>query len=142
MSTELAQRRTTSQTLLANLCEEFENDLAYFVGSFLIMNAFSGQFFCSKFDLQSMLEASPALRKAISAVSALHRSQTQPSTQIGGQKSHQSYTAMTAYSQSVCLTQCLISQGAFYGNPHDLWSTFLLGLFEVSLKHNLEAFVR
>ncbi|PVI04066.1 hypothetical protein DM02DRAFT_694603 [Periconia macrospinosa] len=118
------------QSTLAS-SNDFEKDLAYFTACFLPMNLFSGQLLLECNDLQAMLRASPASQYAISAISSLHRCLTFMSTEPKNIQHQGMCRAMESYSQSVNRIQSLIYKKTFQSEPYTVWSTFLLGIFEL-----------
>lgn len=102
----------------------------YFFRSFLPMNVFiSDQ--SVEVELLAMMTTSEALRDAIHAVAILHRKQQYQLT-IGSTKgSSETHQALQAYDRSVRYMQRCIASNAFLQDPSSLWTTFLLGLFEV-----------
>lgn len=111
---------------------DVSNDLQYFFTSFLQMNILADNNLHVELDLQNMMHGSSALRDAIYAVSALHRNkQAQFLLPSSPDCSQGSYFALQSYSKSVQSVQSLIERNEFTRDPSTLWSTFLLGLFEV-----------
>jgi len=104
--------------------------VTYFFTSFLHRNAFTG--ITSQFGiaLSSLLHHSPELHDAVSAISALHITQHGQSTFNHDDK----LAALQAYSQSVQRVRGRIASQSFIRDPSSLWTTLLLGVFEVS-KH-------
>jgi len=130
----------TAKSLIRTLVPGgFEADLSYFTACFLPMNLFSGQFLLGENDLQAALHVSPALGHAISSISLLHRSSMFQDGCLIRYNRQDLQKAMESYSQSVRLIQCLIWSNKFESEPHALWSTFLLGLFEVCDQRNPSA---
>ncbi|CAI6296015.1 unnamed protein product [Periconia digitata] len=110
---------------------EFESDLSYFTTCFLPMNLFSGHVLFQKSDLRAILRASPASEHAISAISSLHSVLAAQDKHAQIQTRGKFTKAMESYGQSVTSVQCLISNQKFQSESYTLWSTFLLGLFEL-----------
>jgi|SRR5690242_7607315 len=106
---------------------ESETHLTYFFTSFLSQNAFmsvSEQFQTS---LCSLLYSSAGLRDAISAISALHIAQITGATPAEGDDP----AALRAYARSVQCMQAKIASVSIVRDPSVLWTTLLLGVFEV-----------
>lgn len=102
--------------------------LTYFFTSFLYQNTFSGvtpQFGTA---LSSLLHQSPELRDAVKAISALHVTHHSQLTANHDDK----LAALQAYSRSVQHVQRRIVSQSFICDPSSLWTTLLLGIFEVS----------
>ena len=84
-------------------------------------------------DLLTMTHSSPGLRNAVTAVAALHaKSQgllvsARPEGRFAGSDS------LNSYVRSVQYVQGRISAGTFMEDESALWTTFLLGLFEVCI---------
>lgn len=102
--------------------------VTYFFTSFLHQNAFNGITPQIGIALSSLLHHSPELHDAINAISALHI------TRHGHLESRQDdkLAALQAYSRSVQRIQGRIISETFICNPSSLWTTLLLGIFEVS----------
>lgn len=101
-------------------------DLPYFLTHFLPMNLFIGQKVPVGPNLVELVSTSPALVDAIQAVAALHR------RQLSFGSGHAPATdALQAYGRSVRCMQSQITSGTYLDDPSALWTTFLLGLFEV-----------
>jgi hypothetical protein len=102
--------------------------VTYFFTSFLYQNAFTGitpQFGTA---LSSLLHYSPELHDAISAIAALHITRHDELAFAHDDK----LAALQAYSQSVQRVQGRIASRSFVRDPSSLWTTLLLGIFEVS----------
>jgi hypothetical protein len=102
--------------------------VTYFFTSFLYQNAFTG--ITSQFGtaLLSLLHHSPELHDAVRAISALHITQNGQSTLNYDDK----LVALQAYSRSVQRVQGRIVSQSFIRDPSSLWTTLLLGVFEVN----------
>ena len=108
-----------------------ERDVTYFFGSFLPMNTFSNGNLLVQNELQSMMHSSTALRDALCAVASLHRFQRAQYIGSGLEDLNGRRNAMQLYVGSVRCVQARITQDKFADDPSTLWTTFLLGLFEV-----------
>ena len=102
-----------------------ESYVTYFFTSFLYQNVFTSEFATA---LSPLLHYSPELRDAVSAIAALHMTQHGQSTSDHDDK----LAALQAYSQSVRRIQERIASQSFIRDPSSLWTTLLLGVFEVS----------
>jgi len=103
--------------------------LPYFFTQFLPMNTFASEKFTIAEDLLTMVHSSAALRDAITAVAALHAKQQGPLDEVR----IESTEALKAYMRSVSIVQNSIAAGSFMTDQSALWTTFLLGLFEVCM---------
>lgn len=131
----VATRNKGPETLPIPILQcDFERDLNYFTACFLPMNLFSGQSLLAEKDLRAMIHASPASEHAIAALSSLHRCLTSPGGRHDKSTRQDLHRSMESYSQSVKHVQHVISNQNVQPEPHMLWSTFLLGLFEVRSK--------
>jgi hypothetical protein len=108
-----------------------EQNIAYFFHSFLPMNSLSSGSLPLQSELQNMMRSSAALRDALCAVAALHRHQRAQWTDLGGEDLGGRCGAMQFYVGSVRSVQARITHNKFADDPSTLWTTFLLGLFEV-----------
>jgi len=103
-----------------------EFDLPYFLTHFLPMNLFIGHKVPVGPKLAELITTSPALVDAIQAVAVLHRKQ------LSCGSGHPPATdALQAYGRSVRCMQIQITSGTYLDDSAALWTTFLLGLFEV-----------
>lgn len=102
----------------------------YFFMSFLPMNILLSEGTVDT-ELLAMAQTSPALRDAVQAIATLHRRRQDNTTMDLPTTDPQNYQALEAYHRSVCSIQTLIMSNTFLGDPSALWTTFLLGLFEV-----------
>ncbi|KAF2178022.1 hypothetical protein K469DRAFT_732098 [Zopfia rhizophila CBS 207.26] len=123
--------RTTFPLLQSACPKRFDRDLPYFFTSFLPMNVLTSDSVPIGMDLLAMGKTSPALRDAIHAVAALHRKQQGQFTIAGGNGNYETSEALQAYNRSVRCVQNHIASNTFLGDPSALWTTFLLGLFEL-----------
>jgi hypothetical protein len=109
--------------------------IPYFFTCFLPMNLLVNDKSAS-IGLLAMAKSSPALRDAIQAVAELHRKQ-QDQFAVAGLNAHgATYKALQAYDRSVRCMQVHIMTNTFLDDPSALWTTFLLGLFEVRIVAN------
>ena len=106
--------------------------MAYFFSSFLPMNVLSSGGLLLQKELQSMVHSSVALRDALCAVAALHRCQRVQWEVLETKDPEGRQGAMQLYVGSVRSVQARITHNKFADDPSTLWTTFLLGLFEVS----------
>ena len=109
----------------------FERDTSYFFHVFLPMNILWSDDLQMQGELQHMMHCSSALRDATNAVAVLHRSLFE---QIGGEKTasrQERVAALHLYSESVRSIREQILQNNSTGHASTLWTTFLLGIFEV-----------
>jgi hypothetical protein len=109
-----------------------ERTFPYFFTSFLPMNTIASDKSVTA-RLLAMAKSSPALQDAIHAVAALHQKQQDQLTVPGGGGNGETYKALQAYNQSVRCMQSCIETNTFLDDPSALWTTFLLGLFEVHI---------
>jgi hypothetical protein len=107
-----------------------ERTFPYFFTSFLSMNAIVRDKSINA-RILGMAKSSPALQDAIHAVAALHQKQQDQLTVSGVSGNTETYKALQAYNRSVCCMQSCIKTNTFLDDPSALWTTFLLGLFEV-----------
>lgn len=105
--------------------------LVYFFTSFLRMNAFTGISPHFETSLSSLIHCSPELCDAINAVAALHITQCSRSGISAASSSDDTISALRAYSHSVRCVQAKITSNAFSHDASALWTTLLLGVFEV-----------
>jgi hypothetical protein len=109
-----------------------EDDIAflYFFQSFLPKNILTSNI---PFDteLLSMAKRSKPLRDVVQAIGELHRGQQNQLSTGAFNKSRETYQALQAYDRSVRSVKDLIATKIFLSDPSALWTTFLLGLFEV-----------
>ncbi|KAL5444418.1 hypothetical protein PMIN06_008429 [Paraphaeosphaeria minitans] len=103
-----------------------DSSVPYFFMSFLAMNNLSNDRLPVVADLLNLMAGAPALRDAISAVAVHHRKQQVPEAVPLG-----NYQALQSYGRSVRHVQTLITSETFPHDPSALWTTFLLGLFEL-----------
>ncbi|KAG9190592.1 hypothetical protein G6011_08680 [Alternaria panax] len=82
-------------------------------------------------ELQSMMHSSAALRDALCAIAALHRFQRIQRSESGVDGLKERRSAMQLYAGSVRCVQAQIGQNKFVDDSSTLWTTFLLGLFEL-----------
>lgn len=102
-----------------------DRNLPYFFTSFLSMNVLVSGKVPMNLDLLDMAKDSPALRDAIHAICAWHRGQRQIVDSVDVCE------GLHAYVNSVCHIRRNITSRDFLEDPSALWTTFLLGLFEV-----------
>jgi hypothetical protein len=102
----------------------------YFFQSFLPKNILTSDIAFDT-ELLSMAKRSRPLRDVVQAIGELHRGQQDQLTTGTFNKSMESYQALHAYDRSVRSVKDLITSRAFLSDPSALWTTFLLGLFEV-----------
>lgn len=107
---------------------ESETHLTYFFTSFLSQNAFTSISEQFQTSLCSLFYSSVGLRDAISAISALHIAQITGATPAEGDDP----VALRAYARSVQCMQARIASVSIVRDPSALWTTLLLGVFEVS----------
>jgi hypothetical protein len=106
--------------------------IPYFFTCFLPMNILGNNKSIDN-GLLEMAKSSPALQDAIHAVAELHRKQQDHLTVAGVYTSDGTYKALQAYDRSVRCMQSHIMKDTFLEDPSALWTTFLLGLFEVRI---------
>jgi hypothetical protein len=104
--------------------------LPYFFKSFLPMNILASDGTIDT-ELLAAVKVSPALRDAVDAIAILQMKRHDHSTFGSPATDCQNYQALEAYDRSVCSMQSLITSETFLDDPSALWTTFLLGLFEV-----------
>lgn len=123
----LAQREIPICQLRQMSARQIDCYLPYFFTQFLPLNTFTSEKVAITDDLLAMTHTSAALRDAVTAVAALHVRQ-QGLLDVAGTES---VIALKAYMRSVSSVQNKITTGAFMKDQSALWTTFLLGLFEV-----------
>jgi hypothetical protein len=111
---------------------DHERTFPYFFTSFLPMNAIVSDKSINA-RILAMAKSSPALQDAIHAVAALHQKQQDQLTVSGVSGNGENFKALQAYNRSVCCMQSCIKTNTFLDDPSALWTTFLLGLFEVRI---------
>ncbi|KAJ4984284.1 hypothetical protein SVAN01_10253 [Stagonosporopsis vannaccii] len=104
-----------------------ETHLTYFFTSFLSQNAFTSVSEQFRISLSSLIYGSVGLRDAINAISALHIAQMRGATPTKGDDP----AALHAYARSVKCIQAKITSGSIVRDPSSLWTTLLLGVFEL-----------
>ena len=114
----------------------YDSSILYFFISFLTMNNLSSDRLPVASDLLDLMHEAPALRNAISAVAVQHRIQ-----QTSPLKSADKFEALQSYSQSVSYINSLIASDSFVQDPSALWTTFVLGLFEVKSNNIFRTFI-
>jgi hypothetical protein len=105
----------------------YDSSVPYFFMSFLAVNNLSNDRLPVVEELLKLMSDAPALKDAISAVSVYHRRQQGPET-----ASNSDYQALRSYGRSVRYIKDCITSNTFSHDPSALWTTFFLGLFEVS----------
>jgi hypothetical protein len=110
--------------------KEHDRAFPYFFMSFLPMNMLANDGSMNT-ELLMMAKASSALRYAVQAVATLHRDQQDQISIISSIECRPKYSVLQAYGRAVRSMQSLITSGNFLGDPSALWTTFILGLFEV-----------
>ncbi|KAF1932134.1 uncharacterized protein M421DRAFT_416861 [Didymella exigua CBS 183.55] len=105
--------------------------VTYFFTSFLYQNSFTGITPQIGTALSSLLHYSPELHDAINAISALHMTRNGYLNSIQDDK----LAALKAYSRSVQRVQGRIVSKSFVCDPSSLWTTLLLGIFELMRDH-------
>lgn len=124
--------RRTSPTRLPKQMPARRPDcyLPYFFTQFLPSNQFTSEKFVINDDLLLMVQESAGLRDAIDAVAALHAKKRGYLT-CSEKVESVNAEALQAYMRSVNSVQEKISAGLFMQEKSALWTTFLLGLFEL-----------
>jgi hypothetical protein len=102
----------------------------YFFTSFSRMNVLAGNTLIDN-EILNLAKTSPALRDAMVAVATLHRMQQEQFRLISTDGQCDKHGALQAYGRSVRCIQNRITSNTFLCDPSALWTTFLLGLFEV-----------
>jgi hypothetical protein len=110
--------------------QEQDRALPYFFASFLPMNVLANDDWV-KSEIMTMASKSSALRDAVQAIGILHRDQQDQISLNSSVEAHPRYKALQAYDRAVRAIQGLITSKTFLEDPSALWTTFLLGLFEV-----------
>lgn len=103
----------------------------YFFMVFLPMNNFSAGRSVQE-EVSIIVKTSRGLRDAIEAVATLHYNRHSRTTGCKVPDRSNGKQALQAYSRAVRHVQSRITSAAFLGAPCALWTTFVLGLFEVS----------
>ncbi|KAJ8111760.1 hypothetical protein OPT61_g5723 [Boeremia exigua] len=104
-----------------------DNYRAYFFTSFLSQNEFAGISPQFRGSLSSLVHKSPELNDAINAISALHITQNVELASVA----EDYHAALLAYSRSVRCLQAKIESKAIVRDPSAMWTTLLLGVFEL-----------
>lgn len=119
-------------TLLPQSLGLAEDDRAhlYFFVPFSRMNVLLGNMSIED-DVLELSKTSPALRDAIEALATLHYKQQESFSIVLETGQCDTHRALQAYGRSVRCMQNHITSNTFLGDPSALWTTFLLGLFEV-----------
>jgi hypothetical protein len=126
-----AQERQTVICLPKSVgLQEHDCAFPYFFKAFLPMNVFAND---ESFDteLLFMARTSSTLRDAIQAVAVLHGNQQDQNSVVLFAQRRRKFEALQAYHRAVRAMQKLITSNTFLSDPSALWTTFLLGLFEV-----------
>ena len=120
----LATNPNLTRPLQADLVSLY---IGHFFSSFLPSNNFSGKIFDDIFDVRFLLQSSSSLRNALIAVAAtdVRRQSLGPAKPAEGIALH-FYRAAISSVRSELLNRNVIA------NDSVLWSTFFLGMFEVS----------
>lgn len=106
--------------------DPYDRIIVYFFVTFLSTNNLPTSRFPMADDLLHLIQNAPALRNAISAVAVQHGIHRRP-TLAATNKHH----ALQSYSHSITHINALIASNTFAQDPSALWTTFILGLFEV-----------
>ncbi|KAF2006442.1 hypothetical protein P154DRAFT_259094 [Amniculicola lignicola CBS 123094] len=129
------ERFHTTAPFAPNLLWSSKHDrnLAFFFMSFLPINMLANGRLHVDTALQLLAKSSPALVDAIQALSILHRRQhDQLATSTTRANAICKTTeALEAYGRSVRSVQKQLASSQFQGDTATLWTTFLLGLFEL-----------
>ncbi|KAH9877362.1 hypothetical protein IAQ61_002727 [Plenodomus lingam] len=126
-----AVRRTASARLPKQIpAQRTACYLPYFFTQFLPSNTFTAEKFVVNDDLLVMVQESAGLRDAVDAVAALHAKKRGYLT-CSEQMETVNAEALQTYMRSVHSVQEKISAGSFMHDRSALWTTFLLGLFEL-----------
>jgi len=107
--------------------------LVNFFSTFLKINNFTGRDDLELGDISSSYQSSPSLYSAIIAVSALDLGTRCPDTQP---RTRSKVIAIKAYRDSLVALQVELKNNLILQKTASLWSTFFLGVFEVSQHHN------
>ena len=128
----LARSSTPNPTSsIVNLQHRRSQYVAYFFSHFLARNSFSGKPGADFAVLSSLAQVSPSLHYAVLAVSALHISE--PNTRLRTQTQRlRRCDALEAYEKSVNLLRSDLARLSLAHDDSALWTTFFLGVFEVS----------
>ncbi|KAH7094671.1 hypothetical protein FB567DRAFT_9626 [Paraphoma chrysanthemicola] len=105
--------------------------LPFFFASFLPMNIFTSDRVSMELDLIDLAKSSPALRGAMYAIAALHGKQTCSLDLANVDVQLNIAESLEAYNHSVCCIRKGIDSNELLDDPSALWTTFLLGLFEL-----------
>jgi hypothetical protein len=129
-STPAAEVNTITQLPRSLGLGEDNRALLYFFVPFSQMNVLLGDTSINS-DVLDLAKTSPALRDAIEAVATLHHKQQESFSIVLENGQCDTHQALQAYGRSVRSMQNHITSDTFLGNPSALWTTFLLGIFEV-----------
>ncbi|KAF2852378.1 hypothetical protein T440DRAFT_421311 [Plenodomus tracheiphilus IPT5] len=131
ITTVSAVRRTPPNSLPKQMpARRTDCYLPYFFTRFLPSNTFTSEKLAINNDLLVMVQESAGLRDAIDAVAALH-ARKQKYLACSDEAHSVNPEALQAYMRSVRSVQDKISAGSFMHERSALWTTFLLGLFEL-----------
>ncbi|KAF1956473.1 hypothetical protein CC80DRAFT_413051 [Byssothecium circinans] len=131
MTASLTAEPTNFPLLQSPIQKICDRNVPYFFTSFLAMNNLTNDRIPVTSDLLGMMKDAPALRAAICAVAAHHRIQQDPTIVLREDGKNEMLYTLQSYGQSVRHIKNLISSNTFLGDPSALWTTFLLGLFEL-----------
>lgn len=112
--------------LQAPTSDSHDRSIVYFFVTFLSTNNLPTSRFPIADDLLHLIQNAPALRNAISAVAVQHGIHRRPKLAATNK-----YHALQSYSHSITHINVLIASNTFAQDPSALWTTFILGLFEV-----------
>jgi hypothetical protein len=129
-STLESETNTVNRLPRSLLLVEDNRALPYFFLSFSRMNILLGNTPIDG-DVLDLAKTSPALRDAIEAVATLHHKQQESFSILLENGQCDTHRALQAYGRSVRCMQNHITSNTFLGDPSALWTTFLLGVFEV-----------
>ena len=106
----------------------------YYFDVFVQRNTFVASTAPYDTDIKRLLgtESSSYLASAVTALGALQSSKLNPST-----RKEDTYAALQAYSSSLIALQEIMARSKSPSRLHVLWTTFFLGLFEVSCLFHL-----
>jgi hypothetical protein len=129
-SAPAAEVNTIAQLSRSIRLAEDECAILYFFVPFSRMNILLGNTSIDS-DVLDLAKTSPALRDAIEAVATLHHKQQESFSIVLENGQCETHRALQAYGRSVNCMQNHITSNTFLGDPSALWTTFLLGIFEV-----------
>lgn len=116
--------------LAAQVCEPKDTVYLDYFALFLRRCQFTKGFASATPDLMALVQSHVSLRKVAMAIGALDASRRSSVRSLHGRNSPQ-HAALTLYGESIRALRTRLSMTPSLGSEDILWSTFLMGLFEV-----------